>query len=122
MTRTSSSARLATSPRAGAGLREDRSAAQIADVLPKVAERELPGLFHDAVVGSILAGDQPKHRALAGAVGPDEPDLLARVDLERGIDEQDLAAELLGHLGKRDHAPLIYSTLTAMAGAGADVR
>ena len=39
----------------------------------------------------------------AGAVGADQPDLLAGVDLERRLDEQDLAAVLLADRAERDH-------------------
>jgi hypothetical protein len=89
---------------AGAGLGEDRSPAQLADVLPEVAQRQLPRPLDRAVVGLLLAGDQPEHRGLARAVGPDQADLLAGVDLKRRIDEQDLSAVLLAHRAERDHA------------------
>ena len=52
--------------------------------------RQLARPLDGAVVGLLLAGDEAEDGGLAGAVGPDEPDLLAGVDLERRVDEQDL--------------------------------
>src|SRR5207249_2629344 len=87
------------------GLRDDAAPAQVADVLAEKPERQLLGPLDRTVVGLIFARDQPKHRALAGTIGPDEPDLLARIDLERCVDEQDLAAVLLADRAERDHGP-----------------
>jgi len=67
------------------------------------------GFFDHAVVGRVLADEQAKHRRFTGAVRTDQADLLAGIDLERGIDEQDLSAVLLGHLRKRDHDARLYS-------------
>src|SRR6185503_781296 len=88
---------------AGAGLGEDRAPAQLPDILAEIAERQLARPLDRAVVGLVLAGDQPEHRGLARAVGPDQPDLLAGVDLERRVDEQDLPAVLLADRAERDH-------------------
>ncbi|HEX3473539.1 MAG TPA: hypothetical protein VHT91_00785 [Kofleriaceae bacterium] len=85
--------------------------AQVADVLPEVAQGQLLRPLDRAVVGLVLAGDQPEHGGLAGAVGADQPDLLARVDLERGVDEQDLPTVLLADRAERDHVGAVYSTL-----------
>jgi hypothetical protein len=71
--------------------------------LPEVTDRQLARLFDDPIIGTVLADDQPKHRALARTVRADQADLLARIDLKRRVDEQDLAAVLLGHRGERDH-------------------
>ena len=65
--------------------------------------RQLARPLDVAVVGELLAGDEAEDGGLAGAVGPDEADLLAGVDLERRVDEEDLRAVLLGDVGKRDH-------------------
>ena len=46
----------------------------------------------------------PEERRLAGAVRPDQPGLLARIELERGVDEEDLPPVLLADVGERDHA------------------
>ena len=59
---------------------------------------------HVAFVGLFLADDHPEERRLAGAVRPDEADLLAGIELERGVDEEDLPAVLLADVGERDHA------------------
>ena len=63
------------------------------------------------VVGGLLADDQAEHGGLAGAVGPDQPDLLAGIELERGLDEQDLPAVLLADVVERDHGPGILAGL-----------
>ena len=45
----------------------------------------------------------------AGAVGADQADLVAGIELEGRVDEEDLPAVLLVDAGKRDHAsPLAY--------------
>jgi hypothetical protein len=88
-------------PRAGLG--QDRPPAHVAGVLPEVAQGQLPRPLDVAVVGLLLADQQPEQRALAGAVGPHQPDLLARVDLERRLDEQHLSAVLLADVRERDH-------------------
>ena len=88
---------------ARAGLGQDRPPAQLADVLAEVAQGQLARPLDPAVVGLFFPGDQAKHRGLAGAVGADQADLFARVDLERRIDEQDLSAVLLADRAERDH-------------------
>ena len=45
--------------------------------------------------GDLLADDHPEQRGLAGAVGADEADLLAGIELKRRVDEQDLPSVLL---------------------------
>ena len=59
-----------------------------------------------AVVGLLLAGDQPEQRRLAGPVGTDEPDLLALLERRGGFDEEDLVAVLLADAVETDHAGL----------------
>ena len=45
-----------------------------------------------AAYRQLLARDQPEDRGLAGAVGADQPDLLAAVHRGRGLEEEDLRA------------------------------
>src|SRR5439155_192789 len=60
----------------------------------------------------------PKERCLAGAVRADEADLLAGIELERGIDEEDLLAVLLADAGEGDHASLQdYDAATGLSRA-----
>ena len=66
-----------------------------------------------AFVGHFLAGDHPEDRRLAGPVRADEADFLTRIELERGVDEQDLPAVLLADVGQRDHADVkVYRAVT----------
>ena len=53
--------------------------------------------------GTSSPDDHPEERRLAGAVRADEADLFAGVELERGVDEEDLPAVLLADLGERNH-------------------
>ena len=59
-----------------------------------------------AFVGRFLADDHAEEGGLAGAVGADEADLLAGVELEGGVDEDELLAVLLVDVGKRNHRTL----------------
>ena len=54
-------------------------------------------------VRHFLADDHPEQRRLAGAVRPDEADLFAGIELEGGVDEEDLPAVLLADARKRNH-------------------
>jgi hypothetical protein len=90
---------------AGDRLVEHRPPRHLLDVLPEVADGQLLRHRHVAVVGRFLAGDHPEERRLAGAVGADEADLFARVELEGGVDEEDLPAVLLADAVERDHTP-----------------
>ena len=80
---------------AGNRLVEHRPPRHLLDVLPEVADGDLLRHRHVALVGRFLADDHPKERRLSGAVRPDQPDLLSRVQLEGCIDEQNLPAVLL---------------------------
>ena len=73
------------------------------DVLAEVADRQLLRDRHVAFVGRFFAGDHAEQRRLAGAVRADEADFLAGIELERGVDEENLAAVLLADFGERDH-------------------
>ena len=72
-------------------------------VLAEIADGELLGNGDVAFVGLFLAHDHAKQRGLAGAVGADQADLLARVQLKRRVDENQLLAVLLVDTGKRNH-------------------
>ena len=82
---------------------EDRSTRHLLDVLPEVADGDLLRHRHVTLVRRLFPDDHPEERGLAGAVRADEPDLFTGVELERGIDKQDLAAVLLAHAGERNH-------------------
>ena len=59
----------------------DRAPARhLADVLAEIADRHAAIDRDLALVGLLLAGDHAEQRRLAGAVGPDEPDLLALLE------------------------------------------
>ena len=53
--------------------------------------------------GDFFADDHAEERGLAGAVGSDEADLFAGVQLKGGVDEDKLFAVLLIDAGKRNH-------------------
>ena len=94
---------------AGDRLVDHRAPGHLLDVLAEVADGGLPRHRHLAVVGDFLADDHAEEGRLAGAIRADEADLFARIELEGGVDEEDLAAVLLADAGKRDHAsPLAY--------------
>ena len=72
---------------AGDGFVEDRAALHLFDVLAEVADGELLGNRDSAFVGVFFADDHAEERGLAGAVGADQADLFAGVQLEGGVDE-----------------------------------
>ena len=95
---------------------EHGAAGHLFDVLAEVADRH-PLRHRDvALVRRFLADDHAEQRGLAGAVRPDEADLLAGIELEGRVDEQDLFAVLLADLGEGDHGPCIV----IMSGENAD--
>ncbi len=71
------------------------TAGHLLDILAEVTDRQLPWHRHVAVVGRFLTNDHPEQRRLARTVGPDQADLLARIQLEGDLDEEDLLAVLL---------------------------
>ena len=85
------------------GLLQHRSAAHLGRVLTEVTDGQLARDRDLPLVGGLLAQDQPEEGRLAGPVGPDEADPLARIELERGLQEQGLAAEVLGDSVEGDH-------------------
>ena len=78
-------------------------ARELADVLAEVADREAALDGDLAVVGLLLARDQPEDRGLAGAVRADQPDLLAAVNGRGCLEEQDLVAMPLRDGVDADH-------------------
>ena len=94
---------IADAAAAGDGLIEDGAARHLLDVLAEVADGELLRDRDLAVVRRFFAGDHAENRRLAGAVGSDEPDLFAGIELERRVHEEDLLAVLLVDVRERDH-------------------
>ena len=84
--------------------RRDRALARhFADILAEIADGHAGIDRHLAIVGLVLAGDHAEQRRLAGAIGPDQPHLLALLDAHRGVDEQELMAVLLADVVEADH-------------------
>ena len=79
------------------------AARHLADILAEIADGDAAIDRHLALVGQLLAGDHPEQRGLAGAIGADEPDLLALLERRGGLDEEDLMAVLLGDVVETDH-------------------
>src|SRR5258706_2654613 len=88
---------------AGDGFVQDRTARHLFDVLPEVADSHLLRNRDVAVIGRLLADDHAEECGLPGAVRPDETGPLARIELERCVDEDELPAVLLGNPAKTDH-------------------
>ena len=88
---------------AGNRLVEDRPPGHLLDVLTEIADGQLLGNRDLALVGRLFADDHPEQGGLAGSVRADEPDLLAGIELERGVDEEDLPAVLLADSGEGNH-------------------
>src|SRR3954468_23068546 len=94
---------IAEASAAGDRFIEHGAARHLLDVLPEVTDGHLLRNGDVAVVGRLLADDHAKERRLARAVRPDQPRALARVELERGVDEDELPAVLFGDSGETDH-------------------
>ena len=88
---------------AGDGFVEHGAALHLFDVLAEVADGELLRDGDLAFVGVFFADDHAEEGGLAGAVGADQADLFAGVELEGGVDEDELLAVLLIDVGKRNH-------------------
>ena len=74
---------------------EHRAARHFFHVLPEVADGQLLRHRDFALVRRFFAGDHAEDRGLAGAVRADEAGLLAGIELEGGVDEEELLAVLL---------------------------
>ncbi|MFK4401327.1 hypothetical protein ABIF31_007884 [Bradyrhizobium elkanii] len=86
----------------------DRAAAgHLADVLAEIADRNAAIERDLALVRDFPARDHPEQRGLAGAVRPDEADLLALLERRGGFDEEDLVTDLLGDVIEADHALIL---------------
>ena len=66
-----------------------------------------------ALVGLLLAGDHAEQRGLAGAVRPDQADLLALLERRGGLDEEDLVAVLLADVVETDHEVILGKEIVA---------
>ena len=101
-------------PAPGNRLVDHGSSRHLLDVLPEVTDRQLLRHRHFAIVRRFLADDHAEEGGLAGAVRTDQSDLLPRIQLERGVDEQDLTAVLLVDAIERNHgSPTSVSVLSA---------
>jgi hypothetical protein len=94
---------IAQTSAAGNGLVEHRASAHFLHVLAEVPDREFLRDRDLAFVRGFFADDHAEQRRLAGAVGPDQAHLVARVDLEGGVDEQHLPAVLLADVREGNH-------------------
>ena len=94
---------VADAPAAGDGLVQHGAARHLFHVLAEIADGEFLGNRDVAFVGDFLAHHHAEEGGLAGAVGPDQSDLLARVQLKRSVNEDQLLAVLLVDTGKRNH-------------------
>ena len=88
---------------AGDGFIEHRAALHLLHVLAEIADGQPLGNRNLALVGIFFADHHAEKRRLAGAVGADQADLLAGVQLKGGVDEDQLLAVLLVDIGKRNH-------------------
>ena len=86
---------IADAPAAGGHLVEHRASGHLLDVLPEIADAHLLRDRNLPFVGHFFARDHPEDGRLAGAVRTDEADLFTRIELERGVDEEDLSAVCL---------------------------
>ena len=78
---------IAHPPAAGDRLIEHRPALHLLDVLAEIADGQFLGNRDFAFVRSFLADDHAEECGLAGAVGTDQADLLAGVQLKGSVDE-----------------------------------
>ena len=96
---------IADAPAAGDGLIEHRPARHLLHILPEVADGQPLGNRDLALVGGFLADDHAKQGGFAGAVGADQADLVAGVQLKGGVNEDQLLAVLLVDIRERDQTP-----------------
>ncbi len=85
---------------------QHRPALHLLHVLPEIADVQPLGNRDLAFVGLLFADDHAEERRLARAVGANQADLLAGVQLKRSVDKNQLLAVLLIDIGKRNHASL----------------
>ena len=94
---------IADAAAAGDGFVEHGAALHLFHVLAEVADGQLLGDGDVAFVGVFFADHHAEERGLAGAVGSDQADLLAGVQLKGGVDEDELLAVLFVDVGKGNH-------------------
>ena len=90
------------------GLLEDAATAHVARVLAEVADGDAAIDGDLPIVGLLLLDDQTEDRGLAGAVGTDEPDLLAAKDAHLRVDEEDLFAVALAYVVEPNHRSRLH--------------
>ena len=97
---------IADAPAARDRLVQHRTALHLFHVLAEVADGQLLRNGHFAIVGHLFANRHPEQRGLPCPVWPDQPNLLARVQLKVGIYENQLLSVLLLNVGKRNHSKI----------------
>ena len=80
---------------AGDGFVERGAAAHFFHILAEIADGKALRHGNFAVVGLFVADDHAEQRGFAGSVGADQADFFAGVELEGGVDEDELFAVLL---------------------------
>ena len=82
---------------------DDRVIGDLLDLLGQKADAQVLAGADLSPVERHLAHDQPEQRGLAGAVGADQTDAHARLDVQAGLVQDRLAAERLGDVGEMQH-------------------
>ena len=100
----------------GQHLVDDRVIGDLLDLLRQEADAQVLAGADLAAVERHLPHDEAEQRGLAGAVGPDQPDAHARLDVQAGLVEERLAAEGFGDVGEVKH----QTGRIAAAGGAAD--
>ena len=98
---------IADAPAAGGHLVEHGASRHLLDVLAEIADAQFLRDGNLAFVGHFFARNHPEDRRLAGSVRADEADLFTRIELERGVDEENLPAVLFADVRQRDHAAAV---------------
>jgi hypothetical protein len=79
------------------------AAAHIAHILRKISDHQPIGNIHVSAVHALFTGNDPKDRCLAGAIGTDEPNLVARANLKATVFVEDTRAVLFSDARQVDH-------------------
>jgi len=103
---------IARAPAAGDGFIEHGAAGHFFDVLTEVADGEFLRDGNVAFVRRFLTDHHAEEGGFAGAVGADEADFFAGVELERGVDKDELLAVLFVDAGERDQYSVYRSLFT----------
>ncbi len=106
---------IARAPAARDGFIQHRAPLHLLHVLAEVADVQPLGNRHCTFVRLLLAHDHAKKRRLARAVGSNQADLFAGIQLKRSVDKNQLLAVLLIDSGKRDHSSIISATLSGLS-------